>query len=252
MKRRFSEAMNSIREDYIQEAMEAEKRRSTSMRWVALAASLVLILSLGFGTYYHTRPQEPKIVLPPCRIGSVEYEASISDIYDFKTTFEIVDAVAVIRIGNWLSEDTQNGVTYYEAEVIDRYKGNLKETIIIMQDGSSAGTVKGYPLFTHGDEMMLFLKRSVSGKYAEDCYWIFGSYARVLHIAEDKDGEKYVLDVLGFLEEEAEEGTVTDISDFIREDVISNFYEADPVRKDGNDASKRFIMMLMEIEKLLS
>ena len=63
------------------------------------------------------------------------------------------------------------------------------------QDGNSTETI--YPLFTYGDEMLLYLKEPV---VSEDYvfYWIPGAYTTIVDVV-NLDDEKYFCDRMGIL-----------------------------------------------------
>lgn len=162
-------------------------------------ASIFLLLTAGC-----TQPSselevmDEDIVLPPTRFGTDgEVQGSLAKSYTFDSAFAEADAVAHIRVGNWLSEDTW--LTYYLATTVRSYKGDLPESFTLNQDGNSAYTVMGYPLFTHGNELFVFLKKDPQGY--EDGYWIIGAFTTLLDVAYDEAGELYYLDRYGILGE---------------------------------------------------
>lgn len=101
-------------------------------------------------------------------------------------------------MGDWLSEDEH--FTYYDVSVTQTYKGNVPEEIVLLQDGTSKGTVKGYPLFIAGDQLLVFLKEASGTEYI-DAYWIIGAYTTVLDVAADDEGTEYFIDRMGLLGE---------------------------------------------------
>ena len=139
-------------------------------------------------------------VLPPARIGTGMIEASLAHRYIFESAFSAADAVARIQVGDWLSEDLELHKTYYEATVLQCFKGDMPETITLLQDGSSAATMRGYPLFTSGNEILVFLKEAALPEY-ESPYWIIGSFTTVLDVSYDKEGTRYYADRHGILGE---------------------------------------------------
>ena len=139
-------------------------------------------------------------VLPPARIGTSVTSATLAQRFTFESAFSAADAVARIQVGDWLSEDLEVEQTYYEATVLQCFKGDMPETITLLQDGCSAATMQGYPLFTSGNEMLVFLNEAVLPEY-ESPYWIIGSFTTVLDVSYDKEGARYFADRYGILGE---------------------------------------------------
>lgn len=146
-------------------------------------------------------------VLPASRTGKgMSYGSIAADYATISLIYEASDAVARVRIGNWLDENQYE--TYYQAEVIEVYKGTLPEEIIIQQDGTSRATFSGYPLFFHGEEKLIFLKKTdisdfaspeEAGPYTGTAYWIPGSYMGVFDCTTDDTGELYFADCFNAL-----------------------------------------------------
>jgi hypothetical protein len=132
-------------------------------------------------------------VLPPVRIAEGTRHASMARSYTFSEAFSEAYLVARIRIGNWLSEHTGRNVTFYEATVLETYKGKEFDTIVLRQDGCSRVTMGGYPLFTYGDEMLVFLGNPELSLY-DDAFWIIGAFTTLLYIETDKSGDIYAVD----------------------------------------------------------
>lgn len=122
--------------------------------------------------------------------------------YTFETGLSDADAVVRIRIGSWLGEDQEALSTFFEATVLESFKGNIPESFILIQDGCSESTLKGYPLFTDGNELLVYLKRISDTKYG-DAYWIIGSFPTVLDVAYDNSGARYYADRYGIMGETA-------------------------------------------------
>lgn len=153
-----------------------------------------------------SQPSGEDIVLPPTRIGTDgEMSASLSQRFTFDSAFSEADAVAHIRVGNWLAEDSQTMSTYYCASTVQVYKGELPESFTLYQDGNASHTIKGYPLFTYGNELFVFLKQAeyddASGHNYENGYWIIGSFSTFLDVVRDESGERYYMDRYGALGE---------------------------------------------------
>ncbi len=199
MSKKIMEAMEYMDQKYIDEAVGAAPQKCSYkpvIRWAAVAACLVLVASLGFGYFggWFAAPQE-QIILTPTRYGLYQGANRLNESYTLQEGFEKADVVAWIRIGNWLGENTENhplGKTYFAAEVIECYKGNLPDTFCVKQYGSSKGTSKAFPLLTHGNELLLFLKVSEDKGYG-NCYYIMGSYGTVIDVVKDSNGVAYAI-----------------------------------------------------------
>lgn len=208
--KRLSESMNEIGDDLIVDAMEfrVAKKRNVWLRVVASAAALALVvaaswvvgkqLTYGPGMDTSTTGNELAIVLPPVRYGEGSVQATFEKTYTFSTAFEEADVVARVQVGNWLGEDTTIMSTYYEAASLECIKGDIPDTFTLIQDGCSKGTLKGYPLFTYGNEMLLFMKEA-SGVDYESAYWIMGAFTTMLDVAYDDEGVRYYVDRYGIL-----------------------------------------------------
>ena len=150
--------------------------------------AILLILSLtGCGD----KKKEP--VLPPTRWGTEGTAiACLEKAYGFESAFEEADMVAHIKVGDWLSEDTENGGTFYEASVIKQYKGEEIKTFVLRQDGNSRVTLEDYPLFTYGNEVFVFCKKGTDYNKSP-LYWSIGGFTTMLDVATTKSGETYFL-----------------------------------------------------------
>lgn len=143
-------------------------------------------------------PEAEKIVLPPVRVGTEGISKTIVKGYTIEEMMEKVDAVAVVKVKNWLDEDMFH--TYYDAEVLTLIAGTLPDEFVLIQDGNSENTLKGYPLFTYGDEFLLFLIKA-TGNPEDGCaypndnsYWIAGSYTGAMEVVTNENGETYFVD----------------------------------------------------------
>lgn len=159
-----------------------------------LAAALVLLTACsGRGTE------------PPVRIGEAIGEASLLRSYSAAEAFQEADAVALVRVGDWLGE--QDGgfpITFYKAAVVKSYKGDLPREFTLMQNGGSAGTYEDYPLYTCGNELLLFLDQTQTdwgeayiqypGAYVNVC-----SFITMMYVANADDGSRYFVDRFGLM-----------------------------------------------------
>ena len=111
-----------------------------------LAAALVLLTACsGRGTE------------PPVRIGEGTGNACFNRSFSLTEAFEEADVVALVQVGNWLGEKTDGfPYTYYEADALECYKGDIPAHFTLMQSGASTSTYEDYPLYTYGNQLLLF------------------------------------------------------------------------------------------------
>ena len=135
-------------------------------------------------------------VLPPTRIGAVSMTVSLRKYHTFKEAVEDADAIAKICIGDWLGEDTDGSQTFFEAEVLECFKGEIPKTFVLSQLGCSEYTLDSHPLFTSGNEFLVFLTEIPEDVFVDlnadyEMYWITGSYIAILDVAYDDSGNRY-------------------------------------------------------------
>lgn len=136
-------------------------------------------------------------IYPPTRRGIGNGRSTPAKIYNFKTVIEDSEIVAHIMIGDWLGEDDSS--TYYEAKIIEQFKGDPVSTIILHQNGCSRYTYGCYPLFISGNELLVFLKQSTFSIMDDSYYYSIDSARSVLYAVIDKNGDTYYLDRNGSL-----------------------------------------------------
>lgn len=136
--------------------------------------------------------------MPPNRFGSAS--RSIARTYTFEEAVKSADAVVHARVGNWLGDNDDDMTTSFAAEAVAVYKGDIPEDFVLIQDGkgvseSKKAAVQGYPLFTYGNELFLFLRKVepelYSFDYPENSYFICGVHNTVYYVARDLDGNAY-------------------------------------------------------------
>lgn len=188
-------------------------------------------------------------VLPPSRVGNSEIQASFEKKYTMASAVSEADVVARIEVGNWIAEDTELMKTYYEATVLECFKGNIPTSFTLLQDGCSIGTLKGYPLFTSGNEILVFLNEATVTDY-DSPYWIIGSLDTVFYVSYDNSGNRYYADRCGIL------GKTVDIStNYARQEntfaeVYARAVEADPIIEEMQH-SYQFIFAESDLSPLL-
>ena len=159
-----------------------------------LLASMLLLLTACGG-----------VVRPPVRIGEATGNASFNRSFSLTEAFEEADVVALVQVGNWLGEKTEGfPYTYYEADALECYKGDIPAHFTLMQSGASTSTYEDYPLYTYGNQLLLFLRHSQTdwgeayiqypGAYVNVCAFITMMYA-----ANADDGSRYFVDRFGLM-----------------------------------------------------
>ncbi|MBQ7355080.1 MAG: hypothetical protein IJW62_06135 [Clostridia bacterium] len=94
---------------------------------------------------------------PPTRSANTQYGFDpLRDSLTLLELWESAEAVAWVSIGNWLSENDFG--SYYDATVLECYKGELPSSIVLEQAGSSVNTYTDFPLLTYGNECLVFLQ----------------------------------------------------------------------------------------------
>ena len=214
-----------------------------------IASNIVTLHSCCGNTFGKVRIRDGKIVvLPPTRIGKSITKVQFEKEYTFKSAFAESDMVAHIRIGNWKSEDSNRNATYYRATVLHQYKGDEVKNIILRQSGSSEST--SYPLFTYGNELLVFCKKAEGKK---DSYWILGSFTTVLDAATTESGELYFLDRYGILGERTETLTNYSYRTSIKRELEDILAAQDPIISEFISASRyQYVFSAKELEELIA
>lgn len=152
---------------------------------------------------------------PPVRVGEATGSASLARSYSFEEAFQEAEAVVLVRVGSWLGEKLGGfPLSFYEATVLESYKGSVPSSFTLVQNGASSGTYEDYPLYTCGNELLLFL-RGASGDWSDDypaAYQNIGSFSTMLYAADADDGTRYYLDRFGLMsmaEQTAPDSTLT-------------------------------------------
>ena len=143
------------------------------------------------------KPHEP--VMPPVRIADRAIKALVPA-YTLASAYEESDVVALVRVGDWLEEDTDQMLcTMYAAVPVTVYKGEfakVKDSFILVQEGCSTQSLRELPLFAAGNELLLFLTKADGGPY-ENAYFITGNYTTMFYRVKDANGSAYCFDPVG-------------------------------------------------------
>lgn len=168
---------------------------------VAVITAMIKLGKVGGSPNTPAATREPSVaetgswVKPQVRIASEQPSLGIAKAHSLEQLTQQADAVLLIRIGDWLGEDTEHGATKYEATVLETIKGDVGEKIMLWQRGSSNGTVPNFPLFTGGNELLVFVKaadEALGGE--ENAYELVNNQGGVFYSAAVRgDNTRYVL-----------------------------------------------------------
>lgn len=157
-------------------------------KMLSLAAAMLAVLMLAGCS----------AVTPPRRTGAAAMKVSLEEFHTLESAVEAADLVALVRVGDWIGENGDVASTYYKAKILKTFKGSADEDIVLIQDGDSAMTVVGFPLFTAGNELLLFLKKGTAVEY-ENAWWMLGSFSAFFDAVRDGSGQTYYLDRFGII-----------------------------------------------------
>lgn len=192
---------------------------------------MMLILALIMANTGCAKNAVNQLEQPPSRIGEGTIPASFENEYSFESALAAADVVARIEVGNWIAEDTNLQKTYFEATVLQCFKGSIPTTFTLLQDGCSTGTLKGYPLFTRGNEMLVFLNEATEVNY-DSPYWIIGSFMTILDVSYDDSGARYYADRYGILGKTMNITANYGLQEDVFAEVYSKSVEADSIVED--------------------
>lgn len=211
------------------------KKRTLFFRSFPVAALILSIFASLMLSACVGNKKEP--VLPPIRMSERSSHGSIGgSMTTLEAEVNYSDAVACVRIGDWLGDHSDKVTTKFEAEVIEVIKGELPTKITLLQDGTSESTFANYPLFTAGNELLVLLKKSNSkAAQNENTYWITGSYFTVFDIVTFDSGEEYALARRSLLADTLQ-GTVRDLSgdNMLGESVLNELKRNDSIWNEVN------------------
>lgn len=213
----FGEIDESLVERSERAASRSRSRRAIKMISAA-AAALLIIAGAAFGIAKVAGANDPgetpsapkETVLPPSQVGKESYTSAKSRAYSLTSALANSKAACIITIGSWLSEDHESFSTYFEAEVNEVISGSVPDHIVLCQFGDSEWTLRGSPLFTYGDKLLVFLKDVNWGSMQyENCYAPAGVDHSFFYIAETPDGGRYAVNhncTFTYLIEQNDEG----------------------------------------------
>lgn len=176
----------------------------TKKKKILAAVISLCILVAGAVTALHILTKEEPI-LPPVRLAERNDEILDDiDYIDCRLIARIKDselkAIVLLEVKNWLGEGEESG-TFYEAEVIKCYKGDINSKIKLVRSGNSKETLdRTYPLFTYGNKLLVALAETnetyftADGKeISEDLYYILNAHYGAIRVEEDNSGNLYFM-----------------------------------------------------------
>ena len=147
----------------------------------ALLAAVLLLSATACAAH------EP--VLPPSRWGEGEAKGMLPHTYSLSEAYDAAEVVALVTVGDWL-EEVITGRTFFRTTVQKVYKGDIPHEFVLAQEGCSTWTYRNYPVFTYGNQLLLFLIKYDVSMYRD-------TYDLVEY--PDDSGMSYVLDALGMM-----------------------------------------------------
>ncbi|MBR3297991.1 MAG: hypothetical protein IKI64_02185 [Clostridia bacterium] len=147
------------------------KTAGKPLPWWAIVLGILVVFTIALAIatkgFSHAKPEEDKPIEifsePKVRIANSTRPSELIKNYSLEAFAKEADAIAWIRIGNWLGESETIGVSTFAAEVKEQIKGDLGgkgSKITVLQEGTSKATLENYPIFTGGNDLVLFLKRA--------------------------------------------------------------------------------------------
>ncbi len=109
--------------------------------------------------------------------------------------------------------------SYYEAFLVDAYRGENREKFILKQEGTSESTRIFYPLFISGNELLVFLRKSAQSSEYNNLYEMINGPGSVFYAVNDDAGNIYYYDRFRILEQVADANMIENIpvDSFMRE-----------------------------------
>lgn len=166
-----------------------------------------------------------KDIYPPIRVSELNSRINSYETYTFETAIEASDVVAHVRIGNWLGEDLS--YTYYDAVIVEQFTGEKVDNIVIEQYGNSKRVYNRFPLFTKGNELLVFLRKKETTE-SDTVYEIIWDNGSTLYAVEDDEGNVYYWDRCGSLSVQSTNAITNIPMDLFTKKLVDKIVEADP------------------------
>lgn len=255
-------AIGEINEQYIEEAAPGERKRASSswIKWAAAACACLAVCAIIVLPHLGHGHSQKAAVTPPSRIGTeMEENAKVQlPAYSMEDAYRASTAVAHVRVGNWLGcTESDEGLhfTFFEVTTVRSFKGDLPETFVLAQYGDTKVTWINYPLYTFGDELLVFLSPYEFNDMPEsipreNTYRSLADKITALNVAFDKSGNVYYIDSFGnmgrFTDLPRQNGN-DDVFNAVREDLMSR----DPVLAETAFLYPFYIYSGEDVEQLL-
>ncbi len=186
--------------------------------------------------------QEESINVPPVRFPKVVQASYHGSPLSFEDATESSEVIARVIVEDWLG-DHSDFTTMYSARVIDRYKGECPDEIIIFQDGNSEHVFGRYPLYAPGDELVLFLHPSED---TPNGYFNNGSWYTTMYVFEYK-GTTYLVNPAYVMFKYHQTGRLTDAA---TEELVEAFMNENPIWRDEvGGIFEAYALELDEVQK---
>jgi hypothetical protein len=144
------------------------------------------------------------------------------------------DLIVDLTITEWLGEDLEERTTFFNARINETIMGEKKESITLMQMGTSEFTLWDWPLFKNGDRLFLFLLEALPidvkefDERYEGAYWVIGVHTMVFDVQE-LDENIYLLSRFGFIGIWPEINYIEETDENLTRVLVENFNKSDPI-----------------------
>ena len=198
------------------------------------------------------------IVVPEMkdRMSSNWMELRFERSYTVDELFAKAEAIALVRITSWLGEDLDMRTTFSEADVLRCYRGNLPERITLAQLGTSQVIAGGTPIYTRGNEFLVFLYEDTRFPDKKNVFSTINEGETLFDVLR-YDGEDYLIPRAEYLllnSSEKEHLKVITDEEFCKKLTVA-LLESDPIWKSENGFFNRKVtvaLKLTEMEKIIN
>ncbi len=252
----FAEIIGDIDEEYVKSAENRASREKGRPRYkrvlltAAAAAAIMLLAGAVFaaiklyakpsGSFEAAAPENTvdpaeawkqpvtvpeDAVFAPVRKpkGTSHAMRDYNYFYGFRSAYEHADAVCLVTVENWLSENFF--CTFFEVSVDKVYKGEIPDKIALRQEANSGHSAYNTPLFTYGNKLLVFLYKydrwDEGVQRHENAYEIMVFGTGYLIYAQDKSGGDYLIDLIGDISRATKQKKEAELSDCYTRSLIN-------------------------------